>query len=64
MNFSTPPLPPKHGARVVATSWRAEDLEFEEATSRADRVWVGVLLAAFILANVAVIWSALAAPSG
>ena len=50
-------------ARVVATSWRADDLEFEEATSRADRVWVGVLLAAFILANVAVIWSALAAPS-
>ena len=51
-------------ARVVGTSWRADDLESEEATSRADRVWVGVLLAAFILANVAVIWSAVVAPSG
>ena len=51
-------------ARVVATSWRADDLKSEEATSRADRVWVGVLLAAFILANVAVTWSALTPPSG
>lgn len=51
-------------ARVVGTSWRADDLESEEATSRADRLWLGVLLAAFILANVAVTWSALAASAG
>lgn len=51
-------------ARVVGTSWRADELEAEEAASRADRVWIGVLLTAFILANVAVMWSALAASSG
>jgi hypothetical protein len=49
-------------ARVVATSWRGDDPEVETATSRADHFWVGVLLAGFVLANAAVVWSALAVP--
>jgi hypothetical protein len=49
-------------ARVVLNSWRSEDLEVEVATSRADRVWVVVLFFGLVLANVAVAWSALAAP--
>ena len=51
-------------ARVVLTSWRGGDPEAETKTARADRVWAGVLLSGFVAANVAVAWSALAAPSG
>ena len=50
--------------RVVWTSWRGDDPDKEKATWRADLVWVTVLLAVFIAANIAVTWSALAAPSG
>jgi hypothetical protein len=45
--------------RVVMTSWRGADAEAEASISRSDRVWVGVLLAAYVGANLAVAWSAL-----
>ena len=48
-------------ARVVATSWRGGDPQSETEISRADRVWAVSLLAAFLAANVAVAWPALAA---
>ncbi len=51
-------------ARVVATSWRSENVEAEESMSRTDRIWVGVMFAVLALASFAVAWSALAAPSG
>jgi hypothetical protein len=47
-------------ARVVATSWRTGDVETETATWRADRVWVMVLLVAYLAANAAVVWTAFA----
>jgi hypothetical protein len=37
-------------ARVVITSWRGVDASI----SRSDRIWVGVLLAAYVAANLAV----------
>ncbi len=46
-------------ARIVGTSWRSEDLEAEEALSRADRIWVAAMLAGLVLASVAVAWTAL-----
>jgi hypothetical protein len=46
-------------ARVVMTSWRGSDTEAEASISRHDRIWVGVLLAAYFAANLAVAWSAL-----
>ncbi len=49
-------------ARVVLTSWRDDDPEAETRTARADRVWAGMLLASFVVANVFVAWSALASP--
>lgn len=48
-------------ARVVATSWRGGDPQSETAVARADRAWAIVLLAAFLAANLAVAWPALAA---
>src|SRR6476620_636076 len=45
-------------ARVVMTSWRG-DAEAEASISRSDRIWVGVLLAAYVAANLAVAWQAL-----
>jgi hypothetical protein len=45
--------------RVVVTSWRGAEPEAEAAISRADRVWVGVLLGVYLLANIAVAWQAL-----
>jgi len=45
-------------ARVVMTSWRG-DAEAEASISRSDRLWVGVLLAAYVAANLAVAWQAL-----
>ena len=41
------------------TSWRGADAEAEASISRADRVWVAVLLVAYFAANLAVAWSAL-----
>ena len=49
-------------ARVVATSWRTDDPKVEKAISRADRIWVVALLAAYFAANIAVAWSTLAWP--
>jgi len=46
-------------ARVVMTSWRGADAEAEASISRSDRLWVGVLLAAYVAANLAVAWQAL-----
>jgi hypothetical protein len=44
---------------VVITSWRGADADAETSISRADRIWVGALLAAYLVANVAVAWWAL-----
>jgi hypothetical protein len=46
-------------ARVVMTSWRGADAEAEASIARSDRLWVGVLLAAYVAANLAVAWQAL-----
>jgi hypothetical protein len=46
-------------ARVVATSWRGADAAAESAIARSDRIWVGGLLTIYLVANVAVAWSAL-----
>ena len=45
--------------RVVMTSWQGADPEAEASISRHDRIWVGVLLGAYLLANIAVAWQAL-----
>jgi hypothetical protein len=45
--------------RVVMTSWRGTDAEAEASIARHDRIWVGVLFAAYFLANIAVAWQAL-----
>jgi hypothetical protein len=45
--------------RVVWTSWRGSEVEAEASISRGDHVWVAVLLAVYVLANIAVAWSAL-----
>jgi Neurotransmitter-gated ion-channel transmembrane region len=45
--------------RVVMTSWQGADPEAEASISRHDRIWVGVLLGAYFLANIAVAWQAL-----
>jgi hypothetical protein len=45
--------------RVVMTSWRGADPESEASISRHDRIWVGVLLGVYFLANIAVAWQAL-----
>ena len=41
-------------ARVVMTSWRGADADAEASISRSDRIWVGVLLAAYVAAYLAV----------
>lgn len=46
-------------ARVVWTSWRGADAEAEASIARGDHLWVGVLLAVYVFATVAVAWSAL-----
>ena len=46
-------------ARVVWTSWRGADTEAETSTSRGDHLWLAVLLAVYVLANVVVLWSGL-----
>lgn len=47
-------------ARVVLTSWRGADDAAEKSITRADRIWVSVLLAAHLAANAAVVLPALA----
>jgi Neurotransmitter-gated ion-channel transmembrane region len=47
-------------ARVVLTSWRGADDAAEKSITRADRIWVSVLLAAYLAANAAVVLPALA----
>jgi Neurotransmitter-gated ion-channel transmembrane region len=44
--------------RVVMTSWLGADAQAEASISRSDRIWVGVLLVAYVAANLAVAWSA------
>jgi ABC-type cobalt transport system substrate-binding protein len=46
-------------ARVVATSWRGADAEAESAIKRDDRIWFGAVLAVYIVANAAVLWTTL-----
>jgi neurotransmitter-gated ion-channel len=46
-------------ARVVLTSWRGADDAAEKSITRADRIWVSVLLAAYIAANATVVLPAL-----
>jgi hypothetical protein len=46
-------------ARVVLTSWRGADEAAEKSITRADRIWVSVLLAAYLAANAAVVLPAL-----
>jgi hypothetical protein len=47
--------------RVVLTSWRGADPDAERSISRTDHIWVVVLLAAYVLANIAVAWQGLRA---
>ena len=46
-------------ARVVLTSWCGADEAAEKSIVRADRIWVAVLLAAYLAANAAVVLPAL-----
>ncbi|MBK5199271.1 MAG: hypothetical protein JJE37_13500 [Methyloceanibacter sp.] len=46
---------------VVATSWRGADANAEISISHGDRIWVAVLITAYIGANIAIAWSALRA---
>jgi hypothetical protein len=48
-------------ARVVTTSWGGADDTKEAAISRNDHIWVAVLLTVYVVANIAVAWSALRA---
>ena len=47
-------------ARVVATSWRGADTDSEAAIKRADRRWAAGVLALYLVANIAVLWTTLA----
>jgi hypothetical protein len=47
-------------ARVVATSWRGADPEAEAAIKRKDRMWAGAVVAIYLVANIAVMWTTLA----
>ena len=46
-------------APVVLASWRGADETAERSIMRADRIWVAVLLAAYLATNVAVVLAAL-----
>jgi hypothetical protein len=45
--------------RVVMTSWRGADADAERSISRVDRIWVAVLLIAYLAANAAIALPAL-----
>jgi hypothetical protein len=47
-------------ARVVATSWRGADAEAEAAVKRKDRIWAACVVAVYLVANIAVVWTTLA----
>jgi hypothetical protein len=48
-------------ARVVASSWLGADYDAEPAIKRKDRQWAAYLIAAYLIANLAVMtWSAIA----
>ena len=47
-------------ARVVATSWRGADTDSEAEIKQADRRWAAGVLALYLLANIAVVWTTLA----
>jgi hypothetical protein len=47
-------------ARVVATSWRGADTDSEAEIKQADRRWAAGVLALYLLANIAVVLTALA----
>ena len=46
--------------RVVATSWRGADVDAEATIKRKDRSWAAALVAAYLVANLAVAWTAIA----
>jgi hypothetical protein len=46
-------------ARVVMTSWRSADDQAERSITRADRIWVSVLLAAYLAVNALIVLPAL-----
>ncbi|MGH6865945.1 MAG: hypothetical protein ACREDO_07220 [Methyloceanibacter sp.] len=46
--------------RVVATSWRGAEPDFEPSIKRADRMWVAWIPVIYLVANIAVIWTAVA----
>ena len=46
-------------ARVVATSWRGADHDAEAAIKAADRRWAAAVLAVYLAANIAIIWTTL-----
>lgn len=47
-------------ARVVATSWRGADADSEAEIKQADRRWAAGVLALYLVANIAVVWTTLA----
>ena len=46
--------------RVVATSWSGADADAEATIKRKDRGWAAGLFAAYLVANLAVAWTAIA----
>src|SRR5680860_607897 len=47
-------------ARVVATSWGGADADSEATIKHADRRWAAAVLGAYLVANIAVMWTTLA----
>ncbi len=47
-------------ARVVATSWLGADADSEAEIKQADRRWAAGVLALYLVANIAVVWTTLA----
>lgn len=45
--------------RVVLTSWHGTDKKAETAVTRGDHVWAAMLLAAYLTANIIVVWTSL-----
>jgi hypothetical protein len=43
----------------VASSWRGAEPDAEAAIKRSDRMWFGALLTVYLVANIAVLWTAL-----
>ncbi len=47
-------------ACVVMTSWQAADPDAEAKIKRTDRIWAAGLIAAYVIANAAILWTTLA----